>query len=204
MGDLRPTTIARVRGPPGNEGAPDAARSEGGRLPALLRSPVPWLPLLALAGCAGAAPHGAPGSPSGPDPVPEPDRVVAEFLDAANRRDLAAMASRFGTADGPIDDRGGALGCAFRKVGSWIGLGDRCVTALEVELRMDLMATILAHESHRVGGRAAVAGRGRPATRIEVELGTAAGRGVVVPFVLIRADDGSWLVEQVRLERLLG
>lgn len=199
MGDLRPTTIARVRGPRGNEGAPDAARSEGGRLPALLRSAVPWLPLLALAGCAGAASHGAPGSPSGPEPV----GVVAEFLDAANRRDLAAMASRFGSADGPIDDRGGALGCAFRKVGSWIGLGDRCVTALEVELRMDLMATILAHESRRVGGQAAVAGRGRPATRIEVELGTA-GRGVVVPFVLIRADDGSWLVEQVGLERLLG
>lgn len=163
---------------------------------------VPWLPLLALAGCSGTAARSAADPPPAPNSSAEPVRVVAEFLDAANRRDLAAMASRFGTADGPIGARGGALGCALRKAGSWIGLGDRCLTAREVELRMDLMAAILAHDSRRIGSPAAVAGRGRAATRVEVEVDTAGGRGVVVPFVLIRTDDGSWLVQEVGLSRV--
>lgn len=48
----------------------------------------------------------------------------------------------------PIGGRGGAL-------------GHRCLTAREVELRMDLMAAILTHDSRRTGSPAAVAGRGR-------------------------------------------
>ncbi len=129
---------------------------------------------------------------------------MAAFLDAANRRDHGAMASRFGTAAGPIGDRGGTLGCALRKAGSWVGLGDRCLTAREVELRMDLVAAILAHRSYRVRGQATVAGRGRPATRIEVEMDTATKPRVLVPFVLICAEDGAWLVKEVGLERLTG
>ncbi|MDE2794701.1 MAG: hypothetical protein OXL34_07780 [Gemmatimonadota bacterium] len=164
----------------------------------------PWLLLLPLAGCAAPATPGTPGPPPGPDPSREPERVVAGFLDAANRRDHAAMASRFGTGDGPIGERGGAIGCAFRRVGSWIGLGERCLTAAEVELRMDLMAALLAHQSYRMGPQEEVAGRGRPARRIEVELDTVAARGVTVPFVLIWTGDGRWLVEEVDLGRLTG
>ena len=130
--------------------------------------------------------------------------MVAAFLDAANRRDHAAMAARFGTAAGPIGDRGGTLGCALRKAASWIGLGDRCLSAREVELRMDLVAAILAHRSYRLRGQATVAGRSRPATRIEVEVETVTQSSVLVPFVLIQADDGAWLVEEVALERLTG
>lgn len=162
----------------------------------------PWLALLALAGCGGAAALNPPGRPPDPEPPPEPARVVAEFLDAANRRDLAAMASRFGTGDGPIGETGGAIGCGFRRIGSWIGLGERCLTAEEVELRMDLMAAILAHRSYRVGGQAEVAGRGRPARRIEVELEASMARGVAVPFILIWTRGGRWLVEEVGLGRL--
>ncbi len=114
------------------------------------------------------------------------------------------MASHFGTADGPIGDRGGTLGCAFRKLFSWIGLGNRCLTAQEVELRMDLMAALLTHASYRVGTRGTVAGRGTPATRIEVEVDTATARSVLVPFVLIQTEEGAWLVEEVDLERLTG
>ena len=146
----------------------------------------------------------AAGPPPGPDPSLEPAHVVEAFLDAANRRDHAVMASHFGTAAGPIGDRGGTLGCAFRKLFSWIGLGDRCLTAQEVELRMDLLATILAHESYRAGAQATVAGRGHPATRVEVAIDTATEQGVLVPFVLTLADEGVWLVEEVHLERLTG
>lgn len=176
----------------------------GGRIAVPGSGPASWLPLLALAACAGTASPRASNLPPGADPSPEPAGVVAAFLDAANRRDHAVMASHFGTAAGPIGNRGGTLGCAFRKVFSWIGLGDRCLTAQEVELRMDLMAAILAHEAHRVTGQATVAGRGRPATRVEVEMDTVTSEGVPVPFVLILADGGSWLVEEVDLAPLTG
>lgn len=158
-----------------------------------------WLPLLTMAGCTGAAALNDPA----PDPSHERARAVAEFLDAAGRRDHAAMASRFGTGDGPIGDTGGRAGCALRRVGSWIGVGERCLGRAEVELRMDAIAMVLAHESYRVGAEEGVVGRGRPAARVRVEVVTGR-RVVVVPFVVIRADDGRWLVEEVGLEGLVG
>lgn len=158
-----------------------------------------WLMVVVVAGgCGGSASDRALRSPPAPDPTPGHVRVVAEFLEAAARRDHDAMAARFGTGGGPIGETGSALGCAFRRVGSWIGLGDRCLRRAEVELRMDVIAAVLAHESYRVEGEEGVVGRRRPAVRVEVEVVTG-GRGVVVPFVVIRADDGRWLVEEVGL-----
>ena len=162
-----------------------------------------WPPLLALAACGGTAPRGTGAPAPGPNPESSPARVVAEFLDAANRRDHTAMAARVGTAAGPVGDRGGRLGCALRRAGSWIGFGERCRTAREVELRLDLVAAILAHDSYRVGGQATVAGRGRPAVRVEVEVDRTGERSVVVPFLVIRTDDGRWLVEEVVLAGLV-
>lgn len=163
---------------------------------------VPWF-LVAVGGCGGAAAPSAAGPTPGPDTLTEPVRVVAEFLDAARLRDHTAMAARFGTGDGPIGERGSAFGCAFRRLGSWIGLGAPCLTASEVELRMDVIARVLALESYRVGDGEGVVGRGRLAARVEVEVVTG-GRRVVVPFVVIRADDGRWLVEEVGLGGLAG
>ena len=162
-----------------------------------------WLAAVVVAGCGGAAAHDTATLPPAPDPTPGHVRVVAEFLDAVQRRDHGAMAARFGSGAGPIGETGGPLGCAFRKMGSWIGLGDRCLDRAEVELRMDAIATILAHESYRMGAEGGVVGRGRPAARIAVEVVTG-GRGVVVPFVVIRADDGRWLVEEVGLGGMVG
>ena len=193
-----------------------------GRLAGSGRIVAPGLALLVLAGCGGGAawdargpatgvvPLVGPGPPPGAgqsvgrDPSGEPGRVVSEFLDAANRRDHAAMSRLFGTAAGPVGERGSALGCGLRRMGSWIGLGERCVTAQEVELRMDLMAGILAHESYRVGTGSTVVGRGRPATRVDVRMDVGGGAVVAVPFVVIRADDGRWLVTEVALGRLTG
>ena len=163
---------------------------------------VPWLTLAAVAGCGGSAARDTGSRPPAPDPTPGHVRVVAEFLEAAGRRDHAAMAARFGTGGGPIGETGGAIGCAFRKVGSWIGLGGRCLKRAEVELRMDVIAAVLAHESYRVGAETGVVGRGRAAVRVEVEV-VREGRGVVVPFVVIRADDGRWVVEEVGLGGLV-
>ena len=153
--------------------------------------------LLGLMGCGAAIPPLESGTPL------QPTRAVEMFLDAASQRDHASMAGLFGTADGPLGDRGGTLGCAFRKMGSWIGLGEQCLADWEVELRMDVIASILKHESYRVQGGEAVAGRGRPAIRVGVEMDLG-GRGVVeVPFVVIRSGNGRWLVEEVDLRRLV-
>ncbi|MYJ18145.1 MAG: hypothetical protein F4106_08900, partial [Gemmatimonadetes bacterium] len=201
---MRATFFARAGGRQGKSHRVGAVPGGGGRIAVPGSGPASWLPLLALAACAGTASPPASNSPPGADPSPEPAGVVAAFLDAANRRDHAVMASHFGTAAGPIGNRGGTLGCAFRKVFSWMGLGDRCLTAQEVELRMDLLAAILAHESYRVADQTTVAGRDRPATRVEVEMDTRTKRGARVPFVLVQTDEGTWLVEEVDLERLTG
>ena len=157
-----------------------------------------------VAGCGGAGTAAGVGPGPAPGASTEAARVVGEFLDAANQRDHTTMARLFGTADGPIGDRGGTLGCALRKLGSWIGLGDRCLDEREVEQRLDLMAAVLKHESYLVRTQEAVAGRGRPATGVGVEMDVGA-RGVVeVPFVVVLTGDGRWLVEEVGLGRLVG
>lgn len=127
---------------------------------------------------------------------------VERFLQAANSRDLDAMARLFGTADGPVSDTGSTVGCTFKKMGSWIGLGSACVTAEEVELRMDAIARILRHEDYRITSESDVAGRSRPTTRIGVDLETRRDTVRDVPFIVVRNSDGRWLVEEIGLERI--
>lgn len=159
---------------------------------------LPRVMLTAMAGCGGASMQ------TGSAPPTDPAEAVEIFLEAAGRRDHAVMARVFGTADGPIGDRGGTIGCALRKAGSWIRLGARCLEQGEVELRMDAVAAILRHESYRVRLGGAVAGRGRAAMRVDVELDRGGRAAVEVPFVVIRTGGGGWLVEQVGLDRIVG
>ena len=163
-----------------------------------------WLLLsVTLTGCGGSPPlESAAPPPPEPGRPPGPVAVVAEFLDAAGRREHWAMASRFGTADGPLADRSGALVCGLRRAGSWLGVGDRCASDAEVEIRMDLIASALAHDSYSVLREARVVGKGRPARLVEVEL-EGAGRVVTVPFVVVLARGARWLVEEVGLKGLM-
>ena len=161
-----------------------------------------WLLLATLLGCGRGAAVGPAGPLPGAEWSSEPRTVVAEFLDAASRRDHWAMASRFGTADGPLADRSGALACGLRRVGSWLGVGHRCASDAEVEIRMDLIATALAHESYSVAREERVVGRGRPARLVEVEL-EGSRRVITVPFVVVHARDARWLVEEVGLKGLM-
>ena len=165
---------------------------------------VAWPVLLAVAAGCGGGPRPDAGPTPGSGPPAEPGEIVAGFLDAANSRDHAAMAMLFGTERGPVGEPGSAFGCGLRRAGSWVGLGEPCVSAQEIELRMDVIARILAHRSHRVGPPERVAGRGRPAARVEVEMAIRDGETVRVPFVLIQAERHGWLVEQVDLGRLTG
>lgn len=127
---------------------------------------------------------------------------VERFLQAANSRDLDAMARLFGTPDGPIADTGGTVGCAFKKLGSWIGLAEACSTAQDVELRMDAIAQILEHDDYSIVNESRVAGRSVPTTRIGVNLVMGDETVQDVPFVVVETADGRWLVQRIGLETI--
>jgi hypothetical protein len=129
---------------------------------------------------------------------------VERFLQATNNRDLHGMALLFGTERGASIETGGTFGCAFKKLGSWIGIGDRCETLQEVELRMDAISQILEHEDYTVVSEESVAGRVHPTSRIGVNL-QIDGRTVEdVPFIVVRTGKGRWLIEQIGLDRITG
>ena len=144
----------------------------------------------------------------GPDPMAGvgSSLAVERFLQAANARDLAAMSRVFGTADGPIGDTGSSFGCAFKKIGSWFGMSDACRTYQEVELQMNLVSQILQHEDYRVVSENPVPGRIDPTTRIGVDLVRAGGQQAVdVGFLVVReGGDGSWLVQEIELDKITG
>ncbi len=133
-----------------------------------------------------------------------PSLSVERFLQAANARDLHAMGRIFGTADGPIIETGSALGCGFKRIGSWIGLSRRCMTLQEVELRMDAIAQVLRHEDYAVVSDESVAGRKNPTTRVGVDLWIAGKRIQDVPFTVVQTGDGRWLVEEIDLGKVTG
>lgn len=105
-----------------------------------------------------------------------PQLSVERFLQAANARDFESMRRLFGTFDGPIG-------------------GDR----LELELRMSAIAEILRHEDYQIQGQQQEPGRQYPTTRVIVTL-TKDGREITnVPFLVVRTEDGGWLVQEVDL-----
>lgn len=127
---------------------------------------------------------------------------VERFLQAANDRDIESMGRLFGTADGPILDTGSTFGCFFKKIGSWFG-GSACAKRSDVEVRLDAIARLLTHEDYRIVREEAVAGRLNAATRVFVDL-TIRGEEVPnIPFVVVRASEGRWLVESVDLQRVM-
>lgn len=128
---------------------------------------------------------------------------VERFLQAANQRDHQAMGRLFGTVNGPAMETGGTFGCAFKKIGSWFG-GNSCVRKQDVEVRMDAIASILQHEDYRIVNEQRVAGRNTPTTRVMVNMRTSRGVTVSnVPFVVVQASSGRWLIEQVDLQRVM-
>ncbi len=153
--------------------------------------------LTLLVGCASSGP------PSSQMAGPEPQLSVERFLQAANARDLEAMARIFGTADGPITNRtGSSVGCAARRMGSWIGLSDRCMSWQDIEVWMDTVAYILRHDEFRMRSEDRVAGRTHPTTRVGVDLKQGQREFANIPFVVVRTSSGEWLVEEIGLERI--
>ena len=145
---------------------------------------------------------------AGPDPMAGvgSSLTVERFLQAANGQDLDGMARAFGTPDGPIIDTGSTFGCAFKKIGSWFGMSDVCLSYQEVELRMYAIAQILRHEDYRIVSESDVPGRVDRTTRIGVDLVRAEGQVAAdVGFLVIRAGgDGLWLIQEIELDKITG
>ena len=126
---------------------------------------------------------------------------VERFLQAANTRDLMAMARIFGTADGAMAERvSNTFLCGFKRVGSWIGLGERCLSWVEIELRMNAIAVIIEHDDYSIRAESAVPGRNRPTIRVMVDIARGPEQFDDVPFVVVQTSDGRWLVEQIGLK----
>lgn len=155
--------------------------------------------LLALGLAAGCSSSGMRVNPA---TAVGPQLSVERFLQAANTRDLDSMGRLFGTAEGPLGETGSTFGCAFKKIGSWFG-GEACLSRQEVELRMDAIASILRHEDYAVTGQQMVAGRTSPTTRVVVDLTVDGERVPAIPFVVVHADDGRWLVQEIDLQKVM-
>jgi len=131
-----------------------------------------------------------------------PALSVERFLQAANARDLHGMARIFGTPDGAIIETGSTFGCAFKKLGSWFGIGSRCATLQEVEIRMDALSRILRHEDYSIGSETMVPGRTEPTSRVGVTLVIGGQEVQDVPFVVVRSGEGRWFIEEIGIDRI--
>ncbi|MBT8405186.1 MAG: hypothetical protein KJP18_15085 [Gemmatimonadetes bacterium] len=120
-------------------------------------------------------------SGGGTVPGTSPLQSVERFLAAVNARDLDGMASVFGTSDGPVE-------------------GDR----VEVEIRMDALATILAHESYELVSERQVPGRVDMTTRVGVTLTIAGEVHSDVAFLTVRTGEGRWMLQEIDLEAITG
>lgn len=114
-------------------------------------------------------------------PGTSPLQSVERFLVAVNARKLDDMAMVFGTPDGPVR-------------------GDR----IEIEIRMDALATILAHDAYEIVSERQVPGRQHPTTRVGVTLTIDGTSYPDVSFVTVRTPQGRWMVQEIDLERVTG
>ena len=152
---------------------------------------------LLAAGCATPSPLPPAAEDAGPLHATE------RFLDAANRRDLDALAHAFGTHRGAIADTGGALGCGLRRLASLLAVASRCPTRQEVEVRMHAIAAVLRHDGYEVTSAEQVPGRDPPVTRVSVEVRRGERIHRDVGVFVVRTASG-WLVESVELEKITG
>jgi hypothetical protein len=127
---------------------------------------------------------------------------VERFLQAANQRDVDSMGRLFGTAEGPVANTGGTFGCFFKKIGSWFG-GTSCVKRVEVELRMDAIASVVQHRDYRIIREEPVAGRTAPTRRVIVDFDMGDRAVNAAPFVVVQTGEGRWLVQEVPLETMM-
>ena len=111
---------------------------------------------------------------------PGPALALERFLRAANANDLETMTELFGTTDRTIVELEGQT---------------------RAQQRMMVLASLLRHDDWSIQAQRSVPGRIIDATELLVEL-QRGERVVDVPFLVVRTDDGGWVVERIELEPL--
>jgi hypothetical protein len=140
-----------------------------------LRRIIPLAIFVLAAACGGAR----TSPPPGPSGAAAPAAAVERFLRLVEAKNYREMGLVFGTKDGNIY---------------------RIDPARQVEQRMFAIASILEHESFSIANEEQIPGRFGEAMRMTVNL-TSGRQRKQVPFTTVRSG-GSWLVEQVDLERI--
>ena len=82
--------------------------------------------------------------------------------------------------------------------------GSACARRVDVELRMDAIASVVQHQDYRIVREEPVAGRVDPTRRVLVDLEMGTGPVTAAPFVVVQTGEGRWLVQEVPLETLMG
>lgn len=135
--------------------------------------------LLVVPACGGGA--GRSGSVPGVAPVPasSPAEVVERFMRMVAAKDYMGMGRLFGNAEGPVANR---------------------EPQQRVERWMYAIGEVLTHDRFTISGVGqSIPGRGPEVAQLTVRL-TRGGTTRDVPFVVVRASAGGYLVEQVDLQ----
>ena len=109
-----------------------------------------------------------------------PALVVERFLRAANANDLQTMTQLFGTRDRTIVELDGET---------------------KAQQRMYVLASVLRHQDWSIQGQDAVPGRMMDATELQVRI-QQQDKTALVPFLVVRRDDGGWIIERINIEAL--
>lgn len=109
-----------------------------------------------------------------------PSLVVEQFMQAANAKDFTTMARLFGTSKAPIA---------------------QLYPQNEVERRMAIFATELAHSDFEIMSDEVVPGRDEQARKLTVKI-TKEDKKFSVPFTVVRYKKDNWLIEQFKLDVL--
>jgi hypothetical protein len=111
-------------------------------------------------------------------PAPSaPEETVAQFLSAVNAADLTRMAGLWGDERGPSS-------------------ATNVIPENERVRRLQIIQRVLLHDTHRVVESNAE-GADRRVLQVELARGT---RRVTVPFTLVVARTGGWVINQIGLE----
>jgi hypothetical protein len=136
----------------------------------------PLVCLLALAACGGGARAAGGSAPSG-IVATAPASAVEQFLGFAGQQRFIEMGHVFGTARGPLAEQ---------------------QAPARVARRMQAIASVLRHDQYSMTGVVPVPGRPE-ARRVTVQL-RQGRQQTEVPFVVVQAPGGRWLVEMVDIE----
>lgn len=148
-----------------------------------VRALVGILVVLMAPACGGGSAGSGSGSQEFRTPAAqsqEPALLVERFLRAANGNDLETMTRLFGTPEQTIVEREGQM---------------------RAERRMYVLASILRHRDYAVVGKQTVPGRMLDAIELQVRIETE-DETATVPFLVVRSNDGGWIIEQIGIEPL--